>query len=201
MRPQVLNNIHKRITNTLIQLIRTQHIYIPRWQIQQLPSHCACCRVLSVGGLLAAGILDRCGVDTVVSGVDEPVCSVSSVMPAGELEVCGCNSLVSDEALVIRVVLLRWLVKLLRVVMTHCCLALFVVVAVCWWLDYEWLNLIGWTGSSAQTGPCGPCHHQCTQCVCVVFYWQLPVKEALYRIWCGANRLGDSGAIVVCIRR
>ena len=26
-----------------------------------------------------------------------------------------------------------------------------------------------------------------------VFFWLLPLKEALYRIWCGVNRLGDSG--------
>ena len=37
------------------------------------------------------------GGDSVVPGVDEPVCSVSSVMTAGELDVCGCDSLVSDE--------------------------------------------------------------------------------------------------------
>ena len=44
--------------------------------------------------MLADGILARCGIDTVVSGVDEPVCGVSSVITAGELDVCGCDSLV-----------------------------------------------------------------------------------------------------------
>ena len=42
------------------------------------------------------------------------------------------------------------------------------------WLDQEWLNVVGLTGSSAQTIPCAPSHHRCTQCVCVVVYWQLP---------------------------
>ena len=47
---------------------------------------------------MPAGVLDMCGVDTVVSGVDEPVCGVSSVMTASELDVCGCDSVVSDES-------------------------------------------------------------------------------------------------------
>ena len=51
-----------------------------------------------VNSVLAAVVLDRCGVDTVVFGVDEPVCGISSVMTAGELDVCGCDSLVSDDA-------------------------------------------------------------------------------------------------------
>ena len=38
------------------------------------------------------------GGDAVVSGVDESVCGVSSVMAAGELDVCDCDSVVSDEA-------------------------------------------------------------------------------------------------------
>ena len=36
---------------------------------------------------MSAGVLDLCGVVTVVSGVDESVCGVSSVMTAGELDV------------------------------------------------------------------------------------------------------------------
>ena len=46
-----------------------------------------------------------------------------------------------------------------------------------WWLDQEWFNLVGWTGSSAQTVPCGPSNHRCTQCICVVCYWLLPVNQ------------------------
>ena len=87
----------------------------------------------------------------------------------------------------------------LRMVMTHCCLTRFVLVAGCrwfvtplcvvlewhglteetlrWWLDQEWFDLIGWTGSSAQTVPCGPSHHRCMQCFCVVCYWLLPVNQ------------------------
>ena len=42
------------------------------------------------------------------------------------------------------------------------------------WLDQEWVNVVRWTGSSAQTIPCAPSHHRCTQCVCVVVDWQLP---------------------------
>ena len=56
---------------------------------------------------------------------------------------------------------------LLRVVMMHCCLTRFALVADCRWLDQEWLNLVGWMGSSAQTIPFDQSHHQCTQCVCV----------------------------------
>ena len=61
--------------------------------------------------MLADGIIDLCGVDTVlsgvdtvvsggdtvVSGVDEYVCGVSSIMTADELDVCGCDSVVSGE--------------------------------------------------------------------------------------------------------
>ena len=89
--------------------------------------------VCGVSSVLADGIIDLCGTDTVLSGVDETVCGVSSLMTAGELGVCGCDSLVSD-GLVIRVVL-RWLMTLLRVVMTHCCLTRFMLVAGCRRLD------------------------------------------------------------------
>ena len=41
------------------------------------------------------------------------------------------------------------------------------------WLDQEWLNVVGWTGSCSQTILCAPSHHR-TQRVCVVVYWQLP---------------------------
>ena len=54
--------------------------------------------VCCVNSVMSPGVLDLCGVDTVVSGVDEPVCGVSSVMTASELDVCGCDSIVSDEA-------------------------------------------------------------------------------------------------------
>ena len=54
--------------------------------------------VCYVNSVLADGILDMCGVDTVVSGVDEYVCGVSSNMTADELDVCGCDSLVSYGA-------------------------------------------------------------------------------------------------------
>ena len=53
-----------------------------------------CC----VSSVLADGILDLCGVDTVAPGVDEYLCGVSSVMTADEIDVCGCDSLVSDGA-------------------------------------------------------------------------------------------------------
>ena len=127
--------------------------------------------VVRVGKMSLSG-----GGDAVVMGVDEPMCGVSSVMTAGELDVCGCGSLVSDETGDVS------LMTLLRVVITHCCLTRFVSVAVCrwlvspWcatleyhgvveetlrlWLYQEWLNLFGWTRSSAQTVPCGPSHHR-----------------------------------------
>ena len=47
-----------------------------------------CC----VNSVLADGILDLSGVDTVVAGVDKSVGSINSVMTAGELDVCGCDS-------------------------------------------------------------------------------------------------------------
>ena len=49
--------------------------------------------VVRVGEMSLAG-----GGDTVVSGVDEPMCGDSSVMTAGEFDVCGCDSLLSDGA-------------------------------------------------------------------------------------------------------
>ena len=67
------------------------------------------------------------GGDAIVSGVDEPVCSVSSVMTAGELVVCGCGSLVSDKTG--DVVSLDDVVA--RVAMTHCCLMRFALVDGC----------------------------------------------------------------------
>ena len=39
-----------------------------------------------------------CGIDTVVSGVDEPVCGVSLVMTAGDLDMCACVFLVYGGA-------------------------------------------------------------------------------------------------------
>ena len=38
-----------------------------------------------------------------------------------------------------------------------------------------------------------------TQCCGDSFYVIVPVKGALYRIWCGVNRLDDSGVKVVLI--
>ena len=38
------------------------------------------------------GILNLCGIDTVVSGVNQPVCGDSLAMTADELEVCACDS-------------------------------------------------------------------------------------------------------------
>ena len=40
----------------------------------------------------------------------------------------------------------------------------------------------GWTGSFAQTIPCAPSHHLCTQCVCVVVYWQPPDIIGTWRL-------------------
>ena len=54
--------------------------------------------VCGVNSVMSAGVLDLSGVDTVVSGVDDPVCGVSSVMTASELDVCGCDNVVSDAA-------------------------------------------------------------------------------------------------------
>ena len=51
-----------------------------------------------VNSVMTAGVLDLCGVDTVMSGIDKFVCSVSTVMTAGESDVCGGDSVVSDEA-------------------------------------------------------------------------------------------------------
>ena len=45
--------------------------------------------------VLTDGIIDLCGVDTVVSGDDESVCGVISVMSAGVLHLCGIDTAVS----------------------------------------------------------------------------------------------------------
>ena len=76
-----------------------------------------------VNSMLAAGVLDLCCCDTLVSCVDEPVCGVRLVMTASEHDVC-CRDSVVSERLVTRVVL-RWLCPL----MTR-----FVLVAGCRWL-------------------------------------------------------------------
>ena len=52
-----------------------------------------CVVVVRVGEMSLAG-----GGDTVVSGVDEPVCGDSSVMTAGEFDVCACDIFVYDWA-------------------------------------------------------------------------------------------------------
>ena len=49
--------------------------------------------VVHVAGMLLAG-----DCDTVVSGVDEPMCGDSLVVTSGELDLCACDSLVSDGA-------------------------------------------------------------------------------------------------------
>ena len=43
------------------------------------------------------GVLDLCGVDTVLFGVDESVCGVNSVMPACVLGVCGVDTVVLTQ--------------------------------------------------------------------------------------------------------
>ena len=106
------------------------------------------------------------GGDAIVSGVDEPVCSVSSVMTAGELVVCGCGSVVSDETgdvvSVDDVVACGDDPLLPDAVRVGGWLSVFGVTLVC---DSGvarsgrgdtdvvvvpgWLNLFGWTGSSA----------------------------------------------------
>ena len=53
--------------------------------------------VCDVNSVMSAGVFDLCGVYTMVAGVDEPVCGVSSVMTPSQLDVCGCDSVVSDE--------------------------------------------------------------------------------------------------------
>ena len=119
------------------------------------------------------------------------VVSASSIMTADELDVCGCDSVVSDETVEVVSVddvvacgddpLLPDAVRLggrLSVVGdTLVCgagVARSEEETLGRWLDQEWLNVVGWTGSCAQTIPCAPSHHRCTQCVCVVVYWQLP---------------------------
>ena len=81
--------------------------------------------VVRVGEMSLAG-----GGDTVVSGVDEPMCGDSSVASS----TCVLVTAQCLIGLVIRVVL-RWLMTLLRVLMTQCCLTRFVLVAGCRWLD------------------------------------------------------------------
>ena len=49
--------------------------------------------VVHVAGMSLAG-----DGDTVLSGVDEPMCDDSSVMTAGELDMCACDILVSGGA-------------------------------------------------------------------------------------------------------
>ena len=141
-----------------------------------------CC----VNSVLVDGILDLCGVDAVVSGADEPVCGVSSVMTAGELDMFGYDSVVSDETG--EVVSVDDIVAcgddplLPDAVRVGGRLSVVGDILVCGtgrgdteaWLDQELLKVVGWTGSSAQTIPCAPSHHRCTQFVCVVVYWQLP---------------------------
>ena len=51
--------------------------------------------VCYVNSLLADGILDMCGVDTVWPGVDESVCYVNSLLADGILDMCGVDTVVS----------------------------------------------------------------------------------------------------------
>ena len=127
-------------------------------------------------------------IDAVVSGVDESVCGVSSVMTAGELDVCDCDSVVSDEAsnssrveVVVSInddvargdePLLHDAVRIGGQLSvdgyTLTCGAGVAGVTeetMGFWLEHEWFNLVGLTGSSAQTVPCDPIHHRCMQCV------------------------------------
>ena len=76
------------------------------------------------------------GDDAVVSGIDEYVCGVNSVSASGVLDRRDGDTVLSGVDEKLR-----------------------------WWLDHEWFNLVGWTGSSAQTVPCGPSYHRCTQYV------------------------------------
>ena len=145
--------------------------------------------VVRVGEISLAG-----SGDTVACGVDEPMCGDSSVMTAGEFDVRGCDSIVSDGAgdssgvgvvddvvacgddtlLHDAVRVAGWLSVVGDTLMCGAGVArsnrrdpaavVGLVVA----------QPVGWMGSSAQTIPCTPSHHRCTQCVCVVVYWQLP---------------------------
>ena len=90
---------------------------------------------------------DVSGVDTVVAGAFSGcMCDLDSVsrgdvlvrvgemsLPGGgDADVCGCDSLVSDGAGDSSSV--GWMMTLLRMVMTHCCMTRFVLVAGCRWL-------------------------------------------------------------------
>ena len=134
--------------------------------------------VCGVNPVLADSILDLCGIDTVVSSVDEPVCGDNSVVTAGEFDMCACGSLVSDETGDVVSVddvvagvddpLLPDSVRAGgRLSVVGDTLACDARVARSdrgdtrwWWLSQEWLNLYGWTGSSAWTAHCGPSHHR-----------------------------------------
>ena len=112
--------------------------------------------------------------------IDESVCGVNSVMTAGELDVCGCDSLVSDAAgdsSGVEVVVSSdnavggWLSVVSDTLMCGAGVARSdrgdteeVVepgVAQPGWVD-------GFI--YAQEVPCGPSHHRCTRCVCVICY-------------------------------
>ena len=128
--------------------------------------------------MLADGIIDLCGVDTV---------GVSSVTTACELDVFGYDSVVSDETGEVVSVddvvacgddpLLPDAVRVGgRLSVVDDTLVYGAGVAeetLMRWLDQEWLNVVGWTGSSAQKVPCGPSHHRCTRNVfashCLIF--------------------------------
>ena len=124
--------------------------------------------VCGVNSVLADGILDLCGIDKLVSDVDEPECDVSSVMSAGELDVCGCDSLVSDgagDSSGVEVVD--------DVVACGDDILLSDAFRVGGWLSVVGLGVTrpGWVCADESLRP----SHRCTQCVCVVVYWQLPV--------------------------
>ena len=128
--------------------------------------------VCGVSSVLADGILDLCGIDTVVSGVDEPVCDVSSVTTTGELDMCGCDSLVSDgagDSSGVEVVD--------GVVTCGDDTLLPDAFRVGGWLSKVGIGKAqpGWVdGLICTDNSLRPSHHRCTQCVCVVVYWQLP---------------------------
>ena len=131
--------------------------------------------VCGVSSVLADGILDLCGIDIVVSGVDEPVCDVSSVMTTGELDVCGCDSLVSDgagDSSGVEVVD--------DVVACGDDTLLPDAFRVGGWLSKVRLGMA--QPGSVDGLTCAPSHHRCTQCVCVVVYWQLPDIIGTWRL-------------------
>ena len=128
--------------------------------------------VCGANSVLADGILDLRGVDRVVSGVDEPVCGVSSVLTAGELDVCGCESLVSDEA--------GDSSGVDDVVACGGDTLLPNAFCVGGWLSVVGPGVVqpGWVdGLICADVSCGPSHHRCTQCVCIVCYWLLSVNR------------------------